>query len=68
MFSLCFSVELCANDLVEDPIEGISLTTESEKSLPSQDPEPTIHSCGLPAEHLQGEGLHGRNQPPDTPG
>uniref|UniRef100_A0AAZ3NUK4 WD repeat domain 59 n=1 Tax=Oncorhynchus tshawytscha TaxID=74940 RepID=A0AAZ3NUK4_ONCTS len=45
--------KLCANDLVEDPIEGISLTTESEKSLPSQDPEPTIHSCGLPAEHLQ---------------
>ncbi|XP_031668445.1 GATOR complex protein WDR59 isoform X7 [Oncorhynchus kisutch] len=45
--------KLCANDLVEDLIEGISLTTESEKSLPSQDPEPTIHSCGLPAEHLQ---------------
>ncbi|XP_036820232.1 GATOR complex protein WDR59 isoform X1 [Oncorhynchus mykiss] len=45
--------KLCANDLVEDPIEGISLTTESEKSLPSQDPEPTIHSCGLPAENLQ---------------
>uniref|UniRef100_A0AAZ3PTR2 WD repeat domain 59 n=1 Tax=Oncorhynchus tshawytscha TaxID=74940 RepID=A0AAZ3PTR2_ONCTS len=58
--------KLCANDLVEDPIEGISLTTESEKSLPSQDPEPTIHSCGLPAEHLQGEGRHDSSALPQT--
>ncbi|CAB1338753.1 unnamed protein product [Coregonus sp. 'balchen'] len=48
--------KLCANDLVEDLMEGMSLTAESEKSLPSQDPEPTIHSSGLPAEDLQGEG------------
>uniref|UniRef100_A0A673Z1I6 WD repeat domain 59 n=1 Tax=Salmo trutta TaxID=8032 RepID=A0A673Z1I6_SALTR len=47
--------KLCANDLVEDLMEGISLTTESEKSLPSQDPEPTVHSSGLPSEDLQGE-------------
>ncbi|XP_045076375.1 GATOR complex protein WDR59-like, partial [Coregonus clupeaformis] len=45
--------KLCANDLVEDLMEGMSLTAESEKSLPSQDPEPTIHSSGLPAEDLQ---------------
>uniref|UniRef100_A0A8C7N4I4 WD repeat domain 59 n=1 Tax=Oncorhynchus kisutch TaxID=8019 RepID=A0A8C7N4I4_ONCKI len=49
-----------------DLIEGISLTTESEKSLPSQDPEPTIHSCGLPAEHLQGEGRHDSSALPQT--
>uniref|UniRef100_A0A8K9XEH8 WD repeat domain 59 n=1 Tax=Oncorhynchus mykiss TaxID=8022 RepID=A0A8K9XEH8_ONCMY len=57
--------KLCANDLVEDPIEGISLTTESEKSLPSQDPEPTIHSCDQ-AGALTSGGRHDSSALPQT--
>uniref|UniRef100_A0A8K9X9P1 WD repeat domain 59 n=1 Tax=Oncorhynchus mykiss TaxID=8022 RepID=A0A8K9X9P1_ONCMY len=55
--------KLCANDLVEDPIEGISLTTESEKSLPSQDPEPTIHNQ---AGALTSGGRHDSSALPQT--
>uniref|UniRef100_A0A8C7KE51 WD repeat domain 59 n=1 Tax=Oncorhynchus kisutch TaxID=8019 RepID=A0A8C7KE51_ONCKI len=55
--------KLCANDLVEDLIEGISLTTESEKSLPSQDPEPTIHNQ---AGALTSGGRHDSSALPQT--
>ncbi|KAM3877254.1 GATOR2 complex protein WDR59 [Diretmus argenteus] len=44
--------KLCANDIVEDLIEGMSLTMESEKPLSSQDPEPH-HNPGLSADDLQ---------------
>ncbi|XP_076848716.1 GATOR2 complex protein WDR59 isoform X1 [Brachyhypopomus gauderio] len=46
--------KLCANDNVEELMEGMSLATESEKALRSQDSEPPL-STSLPADDSQGE-------------
>ncbi|KAG7278151.1 hypothetical protein CRUP_019461 [Coryphaenoides rupestris] len=60
---------LCANDMVEDLLEGMSFSMEPERSLASQDPEP-LHTAGLSADHLtdpDGEqsalGSSGRHEP-----
>ncbi|KAL7406781.1 hypothetical protein ABVT39_026405 [Epinephelus coioides] len=44
--------KLCVSDLVEDLMEGMSLTVESEKSLSSQEPD-SQHGIGVAAENLQ---------------
>ncbi|XP_049455441.1 GATOR complex protein WDR59 isoform X1 [Epinephelus fuscoguttatus] len=44
--------KLCVSDLVEDLMEGMSLTVESEKSLSSQEPD-SQHGVGVTAENLQ---------------
>uniref|UniRef100_UPI003AAC7ED3 GATOR2 complex protein WDR59 isoform X3 n=1 Tax=Centroberyx gerrardi TaxID=166262 RepID=UPI003AAC7ED3 len=50
--------KLCANDIVEELMEGMSLTMESEKTLSSQEPEPQ-HTTGLSADDLQDpDGVH----------
>ncbi|XP_059207909.1 GATOR complex protein WDR59 isoform X2 [Centropristis striata] len=43
--------KLCVSDVVEDLMEGMSLTVESEKSLSSQEPD-TQQGVGLAAENL----------------
>ncbi|XP_033475901.1 GATOR2 complex protein WDR59 isoform X1 [Epinephelus lanceolatus] len=44
--------KLCVSDLVEDLMEGMSLTMESEKSLSSQEPD-SQYGVGVAAENLQ---------------
>ncbi|XP_062273947.1 GATOR2 complex protein WDR59 isoform X2 [Scomber scombrus] len=44
--------KLCVSDGVEDLMEGMSLTVESEKSLSSQEPD-SQHAAGLAADSLQ---------------
>ncbi|XP_076142873.1 GATOR2 complex protein WDR59 isoform X2 [Alosa pseudoharengus] len=66
--------KLCANDIVEELAEGMTLNAESEKTLPSQDSEPPL-SPGLSSEDLQDqqEGLQaalmgsGRQDAPGLP-
>ncbi|XP_034143376.1 GATOR complex protein WDR59 isoform X2 [Esox lucius] len=63
--------KLCANDLVEDLMEGMSLTTESEKILPSPDHESATHISGQLADDiLDQDGLlnsTGRHDPSGLP-
>uniref|UniRef100_A0A8B9KNP1 RWD domain-containing protein n=1 Tax=Astyanax mexicanus TaxID=7994 RepID=A0A8B9KNP1_ASTMX len=47
-------VRLCANDIVEELMEGMTLTTESEKTLRSPDSEPPL-SPSLTVDNSQGE-------------
>ncbi|KAJ3593385.1 hypothetical protein NHX12_005720 [Muraenolepis orangiensis] len=61
--------KLCANDTVEDLLEGMPFIIEPERTLSSQDPEPQ-HSAALSADHLHdpdGEqsalGSSGRHEP-----
>ncbi|XP_027137018.1 GATOR complex protein WDR59 isoform X1 [Larimichthys crocea] len=44
--------KLCVSDVVEDLMDGMSLTVETEKSLSSQEPD-SHHSIGPAAENLQ---------------
>uniref|UniRef100_A0AAR2KPQ6 RWD domain-containing protein n=1 Tax=Pygocentrus nattereri TaxID=42514 RepID=A0AAR2KPQ6_PYGNA len=59
--------KLCANDIVEELMEGLNLTNESEKTLRSQDSEPPL-SPSLTIESLQ-SGLvsSGRQDSPGLP-
>ena len=47
-------VQLCVSDVVDDQMEDMSLTVESEKSLSSVEPE-SQHSVAAAAGNLQGE-------------
>uniref|UniRef100_A0A3B1JS62 WD repeat domain 59 n=1 Tax=Astyanax mexicanus TaxID=7994 RepID=A0A3B1JS62_ASTMX len=46
--------KLCANDIVEELMEGMTLTTESEKTLRSPDSEPPL-SPSLTVDNSQGQ-------------
>uniref|UniRef100_A0A4W4GEK2 RWD domain-containing protein n=1 Tax=Electrophorus electricus TaxID=8005 RepID=A0A4W4GEK2_ELEEL len=49
--------KLCANDIVEELMEGMTLTAESEKTLRSQDSEPPL-STSLTADDSQGREIN----------
>ncbi|XP_076592167.1 GATOR2 complex protein WDR59 isoform X2 [Chaetodon auriga] len=51
--------KLCVSDVVEDLMDGMSLTVEAEKSLSSQEPG-SHHSVGPAAENLQDQDSGGR--------
>ncbi|XP_070823236.1 GATOR2 complex protein WDR59 isoform X2 [Chaetodon trifascialis] len=51
--------KLCVSDVVEDMMDGMSLTVEAEKSLSSQEPG-GHHSVGPVAENLQDQDSGGR--------
>uniref|UniRef100_A0A8C1WIP5 WD repeat domain 59 n=1 Tax=Cyprinus carpio TaxID=7962 RepID=A0A8C1WIP5_CYPCA len=55
----------CANDIVDALMEGLTFTTETEKTLRSQDSEPPL-SPGFTADDSQGE-KKGRNDVPGLP-
>lgn len=47
-------VQLCVSDVVEDLMEGMSLSVDADKTLTSQEPEAQQGARALP-DKLQGE-------------